>query len=142
MSPEDVQDNDLDESADGRFFVAADSSDREQDPVRSLHDTEEETGEEERYSHTDLWDFQGNVEGSAAALEALKPVIQARQPELQTAIDTTYTALWSALTSHRGATGEYVVYTALTPDQVKALSVALDAFSEQVARVPAVVATS
>ncbi len=99
------------------------------------------TGEEERYSHTDLWDFQGNVEGSAAALEALKPVIQARQPELQTALDTTYTALWSALTSHRGATGEYVVYTALTPDQVKALSVALDAFSEQVARVPAVVAT-
>ncbi|MEO7236191.1 MAG: iron uptake system protein EfeO [Lapillicoccus sp.] len=99
------------------------------------------TGEEERYSHTDLWDFQGNVEGSAAALDALKPVIQARQPELQTALDTTYQALWSALTAHRGATGDYVAYTALTPDQVKALSVALDAFSEQVARVPAVVAT-
>ena len=97
------------------------------------------TGEEERYSHTDLWDFQGNVEGSAAALDALKPVIQARKPALQASLDSTYQALWTALTSHRDASGVYVSYTALTPDQVKTLSVALDAFSEQVALVPGVV---
>ncbi len=97
------------------------------------------TGEEERYSHTDLWDFQGNVEGSAAALEALKPVIQARKPALQTTLDSTYRALWTALTTHRDATGAFVTYTALTPEQVKTLSVALDAFSEQVAQVPGVV---
>ncbi len=97
------------------------------------------TGEEERYSHTDLSDFQGNVEGSAAALDALQPVIQARQPALQTTLDSTYQALWAALTSHRDTTGAYVAYTALTPDQVKTLSVTLDAFSEQVAQVPAVV---
>jgi iron uptake system component EfeO len=97
------------------------------------------TGEEERYSHTDLWDFQGNVEGSRAALEVLEPVIQERKPELQTALDTTYQALWTALTSHRDAQGQYASYTALPADQVKALSVALDAFSEQVAQVPGVV---
>jgi iron uptake system component EfeO len=100
------------------------------------------TGEEERYSHTDLWDFQGNVEGSAAALEALEPVVQARKPALQTSLDSTYQALWTVLTSHRDASGAYVSYTALSPDQVKALSVALDAFSEQVAQVPGVVEQS
>src|SRR5262249_20812679 len=34
------------------------------------------TGEEDRYSHTDLWDFAANVEGSKAAISALRPVLQ------------------------------------------------------------------
>ena len=34
------------------------------------------TGEEDRYSHTDLWDFEANVEGSQAAIAALRPVLQ------------------------------------------------------------------
>jgi iron uptake system component EfeO len=97
------------------------------------------TGEEERYSHTDLSDFQGNVEGSKAALDVLKPVVQERRPQLQSALDTTYQALWAALTSHRDAAGDYVSYPALSADQVKTLSVALDAFSELVAQVPGVV---
>ena len=36
------------------------------------------TGEEERYSHTDLWDFEANVEGSRAAIEALRPSSRSR----------------------------------------------------------------
>ncbi|MGH3465734.1 MAG: iron uptake system protein EfeO, partial [Kribbellaceae bacterium] len=36
------------------------------------------TGEEDRYSHTDLYDFQANVEGSQAAVQALRPALQAR----------------------------------------------------------------
>jgi iron uptake system component EfeO len=35
------------------------------------------TGEEDRYSHTDLTDFQGNVDGAKAAFEAVKPVLEA-----------------------------------------------------------------
>jgi iron uptake system component EfeO len=33
------------------------------------------TGEEDRYSHTDLWDFEANVEGSQAAIQALRPAL-------------------------------------------------------------------
>ena len=33
------------------------------------------TGEEERYSHVDLVDFEANVEGSEAAFEAVKPLL-------------------------------------------------------------------
>ena len=38
------------------------------------------TGEEDRYSHTDLWDFEANVEGSQAAVAALRPVIDEKNP--------------------------------------------------------------
>ncbi len=36
------------------------------------------TGEEDRYSHTDLWDFAANLEGSKAAVSALRPALQQR----------------------------------------------------------------
>jgi iron uptake system component EfeO len=38
------------------------------------------TGEEERYSHTDLVDFEANVEGSLAAFEAVKPLLDGPTP--------------------------------------------------------------
>ena len=37
------------------------------------------TGEEERYSHIDLVDFEANVEGSEAAFEAVEPLRRARR---------------------------------------------------------------
>ena len=42
------------------------------------------TGEEERYSHTDLWDFEANFEGSKSAIAALRPFLQAQDPALVT----------------------------------------------------------
>ena len=45
------------------------------------------TGEEDRYSHTDLWDFAANVEGSQKAWELLKPAVEAKDADLATAID-------------------------------------------------------
>ena len=38
------------------------------------------TGEEDRYSHTDLWDFNANVDGSKAAVAALRPALEKRDP--------------------------------------------------------------
>ncbi|WP_207555880.1 iron uptake system protein EfeO [Intrasporangium flavum] len=96
------------------------------------------TGEEERYSHTDLWDFDGNLEGSKQALATLRPVVTERDPALQKALDEKFTALSTMLNRHR-AGGEFVSYTALSAAQVKDLTVALDALSEQVAKVPGVV---
>ena len=40
------------------------------------------TGEEERYSHTDLVDFEANVEGAQKAYELLKPVAAENDPAL------------------------------------------------------------
>ena len=97
------------------------------------------TGEEERYSHTDLWDFEANFEGSQEAIQALRPYLQAADPELVTTIDARGRALGDLLETHRDGEG-FVPYTALTPEDVKALTEALDAFAEPVATVAGVVA--
>jgi iron uptake system component EfeO len=99
------------------------------------------TGEEERYSHTDLWDFAANWEGSKAAVAALRPVLQERAPELVASYDTRATALDALIASHREGDG-YVLYPELGEAQVKALSDALDAVSEDVAKVAGVVASA
>ena len=38
------------------------------------------TGEEERYSHTDLVDFEANVQGAQAAFDAVKPILEKKNP--------------------------------------------------------------
>jgi iron uptake system component EfeO len=40
------------------------------------------TGEEDRYSKTDLWDFDANLQGSQAAIEKLTPALQEADPAL------------------------------------------------------------
>ncbi|GAA5036300.1 peptidase M75 family protein [Terrabacter aeriphilus] len=95
------------------------------------------TGEEERYSHTDLWDFDGNLEGSRQALAVLRPVVAERDPALQKALDARFTELSSLLAKHHDG-ADYVSYTALTDADIKALTVSLDALSEQVSKVPGV----
>ena len=97
------------------------------------------TGEEERYSHTDLWDFEANFQGSKAAIQALRPYLEAQDPALVATIDERAKALTALLATHAAADG-YVLYPALTPADLKALTAALDAFSEPVSKVAGAVA--
>ncbi len=97
------------------------------------------TGEEERYSHTDLWDFEANFEGSNAAIQALRPYLEQADPELVETIDTRGSALGDLLETHRDGDG-FVRYTALSEADVRRLTEALDAFAEPVATVAGVVA--
>ena len=97
------------------------------------------TGEEERYSHTDLWDFEANFQGSKAAIQALRPYLEAQDPALVATIDERAKALTALLATHAAADG-YVLYPALTPADLKALAAALDAFSEPVSKVAGAVA--
>lgn len=97
------------------------------------------TGEEDRYSHTDLYDFAENVKGSKAAIDALRPVLEAKDGALLRRIDASFAALDAELDRHRTANG-YRLYTQLSKAQVKALSVALDAVSEPISEVAGVVA--
>lgn len=95
------------------------------------------TGEEEAFSHTDLWDFQANVQGSQAALLTLRPVIEQRDPALQLQLDERFAALNTVLQSHRQGTG-FRLYTELNTKEIQTLQQPLDAISESVAKVPAV----
>ncbi len=97
------------------------------------------TGEEERYSHTDLWDFEANFEGSKQAIAELRPFLVKKDPDLVAKIDSTGKALGDLLETYRDGDG-FKLYTDLTEDDVKKLTQALDAFSENVAQVAGVVA--
>ncbi|MFI7434810.1 iron uptake system protein EfeO [Micromonospora haikouensis] len=97
------------------------------------------TGEEERYSHTDLWDFNANLEGSKAAIAALRPALEQRAPELVTQLDAEFANVETALGKHRDGDG-WKLHTALSKAELKELSDSINALAEPISKVAAVVA--
>ncbi|SCF42243.1 iron uptake system component EfeO [Micromonospora purpureochromogenes] len=97
------------------------------------------TGEEDRYSHTDLWDFSANLEGSKAAIAALRPALEQRSPELVTQLDTEFANVEKALGQHRAGDG-WKLHTELSKAQLKELSDSINALAEPISKVAAVVA--
>lgn len=97
------------------------------------------TGEEDRYSHTDLWDFRSNVDGSQAAIASLRPVIEERDPKLLKTLDDNFAAVDAVLQKHQKGDG-YKLYTELTQDDVKEMAEAVDALGEPISQVAEVVA--
>jgi iron uptake system component EfeO len=97
------------------------------------------TGEEDRYSHTDLWDFNANVEGSKAAIAALRPVLEERNPELVKSLDAEFANVDAALTKYRDGDG-WKLHNTLTAADLKGLSDAINALAEPISKVAAVVA--
>ena len=96
------------------------------------------TGEEDRYSHTDLWDFDANVEGSKAAIAALRPVLQDRDPALVKTLDEKFAAVEAALGKHAVGDG-WKLHTDLKEPDLKELSDAINALGEPISKVAAVV---
>ena len=96
------------------------------------------TGEEDRYSHTDLWDFKGNVEGSQAAVAALRPVLDDKDPTLGPTLDERFAAVDTLLEGYRAGDG-FVLYTQLSPDDTRKMAEAVDALGEPVSQVAGVV---
>jgi iron uptake system component EfeO len=97
------------------------------------------TGEEEAFSHTDLSDFQANVDGSEGAIQALRPVLAERNPALVSDLDGRFADVRKLLDAQR--TGDtFKLYTELSADQIKQFASAVDALSEPLSRVAEVVA--
>lgn len=87
------------------------------------------TGEEERYSHTDLYDFVANVEGAEKIYELLKPELAKKDPALEKTIGERFTALKAELAPFKVGDG-YVSYEELKEEEVRKLSQNLDALAE------------
>lgn len=99
------------------------------------------TGEEERYSHTDLVDFKGNVEGAQKSYELLEPVARKNDPALTKELDKQFTALNTLLDKYRSDKNSYdfVSYDKVTDDQQKELSDAVNALAEPLSKLAAAV---
>jgi iron uptake system component EfeO len=102
------------------------------------------TGEEEAWSHTDLWDFKANLDGAKTAYVVLRPAVTSTDPDLVTTLDERFAATEDALAKHasgRGSAG-YVSYDSLTPTQVEQLAASVEALSEPLAQLSAALSDS
>jgi iron uptake system component EfeO len=99
------------------------------------------TGEEERYSHTDLYDIAANVEGARVAFEFVKPVVRRENPDLVTEIDTRFEDLEREMEPYRRGDG-WVSYEKVDEGQRRELSQKIDALAEPLSRVGRVLSGS
>jgi iron uptake system component EfeO len=95
------------------------------------------TGEEDRYSGTDLWDFAANVEGAQRGFELLTPAIEAEDAALVTTVEGLFDELEGQLAAYRDGEG-YQPYGALTDQDKTEMQTTLAELSEQLATVAGV----
>ena len=95
-------------------------------------------GEEDRYSHTDLWDFAANVDGSETLIAELQPIISGKDQALMDKITEQFNGLRTTLDKYREGDG-YITYTNVTAEQRKELFNQIDALSATLSKVPGLV---
>ena len=91
------------------------------------------TGEEEIFSHTDLWDIEANVEGAKEAFEAVEDLLKVKDAKLYETIEEEFKALESRLESLR-ASGGFESYEKVTSTQRKQLSDEVNALAEPLSK--------
>jgi iron uptake system component EfeO len=96
------------------------------------------TGEEEAWSHTDLWDFQANVDGARVAFEGVQPIVEQKDPQLAKTLTRRFAELQALLDEQRTDTG-FTFYDDLTPGEIRALAQAVNALGEPLSRLTAAV---
>jgi iron uptake system component EfeO len=101
------------------------------------------TGEEERYSRTDLVDFKANVDGSRAAFDAVRPALDRIDGDLAGLIQQRFDAVDTALVPYQqGTAGNYVPYQRLSEADKRKLSQSIDALAEPLSQVSAKLAAA
>ena len=95
-------------------------------------------GEEDRYSHTDLWDFAANLDGSETLIAEMQPMISAKNPDLMNKITAQFADVRATINRFRDGDG-YVTYTQVDAEQRKDLSNKIDALSASLSQVPGIV---
>jgi iron uptake system component EfeO len=96
------------------------------------------SGEEERYSNTDLPVFQANVDGAMAVVSLLQPYLQGKDPSLLAQIKQRNAAVAKQMTQYKASPGYddtgYVEYSAVLDTQRRQLSAAVNAFAESLSK--------
>ncbi|WP_326548248.1 EfeM/EfeO family lipoprotein [Mycolicibacterium sp. ND9-15] len=109
------------------------------------------TGEEERYSKTDLWDFDANVQGARDAVGKLNPALVKADPALLGEIDAGIDSVFETLAPLRRGDGWVLFCTendpypsarcpevTVTPDVIDKLKAQLAGLSENMSQISGV----
>ena len=92
--------------------------------------TQKITGEEEVFSHTDLYDFRANIEGAQKIFELFRPKLEQKDAKLVTTLDTEFKAVNALLDKYMTDNKNYKLYTELKPEDTKALAEAVTKLGE------------
>ncbi|GAA4876405.1 iron uptake system protein EfeO [Kitasatospora terrestris] len=96
------------------------------------------TGEEDRYSHTDLSDFAANVEGARKAYELLKPVAAEKDAALAKTLDGEFDAIQALLAKYKQGDA-YTSYDKVTEAERKTFQDAVNSLGEPLSKLAAAV---
>ena len=95
------------------------------------------TGEEEIYSHTDLYDFKANIEGAQKIYELFKPTLEKKDKKLSSNIQKNFDKVNKLLDKYKDGDG-YKSYNDVTKKDRKALSDAVNSLGEPLSKMAVV----
>ncbi|OON40552.1 iron uptake system protein EfeO [Izhakiella australiensis] len=91
------------------------------------------SGEEDRYSRTDLSDFQANVDGAQKIVNLLRPMLKKQNPQLLSKIDANFKKVDAILTKYRTKDG-FESYDKLTDADRNALKGPITTLAEDLSQ--------
>ncbi|MBM6447244.1 MULTISPECIES: iron uptake system protein EfeO [Pseudomonas] len=79
------------------------------------------SGEEDRYSHTDLYDFQGNIDGAKKIVDLFRPPIEKQDAAFIAKVDKNFATVNRILAKYKTAGGGFETYDKVSENDRKAL---------------------
>ena len=92
--------------------------------------TQKITGEEEVFSHTDLYDFRANIEGAEKIFSLFKPLIEKKDAKLVKTLEAEFKNVNALLDKHMTDDPNYKSYTDLSKEDTKELAEAVTKLGE------------
>lgn len=91
------------------------------------------SGEEDRYSHTDLWDFQANIDGAQKIVALVEPLVSKENPQLIKTVNDNFATVDGILAKYKTADG-FQTYDKLSDADRKALAGPVTALAEDLSK--------
>src|SRR5471032_395988 len=79
------------------------------------------SGEEDRYSHTDLYDFQGNIDGAKKIVDLFRGKLEKQDKVFLTKVDKNFAAVDKILAKYKTKDGGFETYDKVRENDRKAL---------------------
>ncbi|MCQ8783705.1 iron uptake system protein EfeO [Mangrovibrevibacter kandeliae] len=93
------------------------------------------SGEEDRYSHTDLWDFKANSDGSQKIFELVRPLIAETDPAFVEKVESNFNDVDVTLAKYESGDG-YELYDKLTDQDRTLLAARVNTLAEDLSTLP------
>jgi iron uptake system component EfeO len=92
------------------------------------------SGEENRYSRTDLYDFQANFEGAYKIVSLLRPLIERRDPAFAAKTEANFKAVFDTLAKYRTGGGGFASYVQLSERDRRLLAGKVNILAEDLSK--------